>query len=501
MQKIIVYNNHEIVEKIDSISNASNLPISHWKELLEISKKRNDQVFFIAFINNDVCYCGAIFSKNKRRIAGINYSCLFLYGYDFFDFNFIYIDSDYYTAYLSYLKKFAQSQSINFINLENLYQNKRIESSFKLQEEICLLDSSIDDFSYIYRKKSLIRKRKKIVKQFDYQVKHFKGEEITDDLICQLVNLHKERWAFDGIKSSFYQENRLAFYTSCKSNKLLTILYLDNNVMAMHYGMILDKKLIFHTPVVNIKYYQYSPMSMLLLEIAIHCEENDLNELNLGLGSETYKNRFSNSFQTSYTYYFPLGAFNKLRFFFLFQLSKNKSKFESLLALLKKIYRSSISLKNKVCFYKSMSLQVNDINVSSSLQFNVCSSFSELVVVFKESNETVKRYHYNRIMNNDKFYFFLEDKEIVCSGWLTQKPLFVSEKNKTLDVKDGVILYDFYTQSKFRNKGYYQKLLACILNDIEPNSKAYIYALKSNVASNKAILKAGFELIDSSKIF
>ena len=76
-----------------------------------------------------------------------------------------------------------------------------------------------------------------------------------------------------------------------------------------------------------------------------------------------------------------------------------------------------------------------------------------------------------------------------------------SEKNKTIDVKDGVILYDFYTQSKFRNKGYYQKLLACILNDIEPNSKAYIYALKSNVASNKAILKAGFELIDSSKIF
>ena len=501
MQKIILNTNQEIVDKIDSISNSSKLPISQWKELVKISKKRNEQVFFIAFMDNKKCLCGAIFFKNKRRIAGIYYSCLFLYGYDFFDFNPIYIDDDFSAEYISYLKKVAHSKGLDFINLENLYQNNSIESSFKIQEEICLLDSSINGFSYIYDKKGLKRDRKTLFKKFDYQVKHFQGEEITDDLILQLANLHKERWAFDNIKSSFYEENREVFYNSDKSNKLLTIIYLDDDVMGMHYGMIIDKRLIFHTPVINIKYYQYSPMSMILFEAAFFCKDNCLNELNLGLGGETYKNRFSNSFQLSFTYYYPLGFLNRLRFYFLFKLSQNKSKLDPLLGFLKKVYRSSISLKNKVCFYKTASLTIKDVDVQSSFQFNVCSNYTDLVEVFRDSNEYIRRYHYNRIKNNEKLFFLLEDKKIICSGWATQKPLFVSEKNKILDVKDGVILYDFYTKSDFRNKGYYQKLLIRILNYLEPNSKAYIYAFKSNIASNKAILKAGFNLIDSSKIF
>ena len=501
MRKVILHSPAEIIDKINSFYNQQLLPISEWKELLEISSCTGDKVFFLALTINKECIGGAIFSQKNRRIARVNYSCLFLYGYDFFDFNPLFIDEKHAKNYISFLNEFAQSKGLNFITLENLYQNNRLKSAFVLEEEIALLDSSMDSFSYIYSKKGVKRDRNTLIKKFKYQVKHYQGEEITDDLINELASLHKERWAFDNVKSSFFEKNRKTYYSTNKSNKVLSVIYIDDDILAMHYGMIIDKKLIFHTPVVNIKYYPFSPMAMLLYESAIFCENIQLNEFNLGLGDESYKSRFTNSSSLSYTYHFPLGAFNKLRFFLLFKLSQNKSKFDFLITLLKKVYHSSISLKNKLCFYCAFTLPDSDIKLSSSLNFNSCSSFTELVQAFRDSGNTIERYHYNRMMNKEKVYFFQKDNKIICYGWSTEKPLFVSEKNKTLDVKDGVILYDFFTYKEFRNKGFYQKLLKKILNQLEPNTKAYIYALKSNIASNKAIVKAGFQATNSHKIF
>lgn len=501
MQKVILNSISEIVDKINSLSNQQNLPISQWKELLEISANRQDQLIFLAFINNNHCFCGALFSQKTRRIAGINYSCLFLYGYDFFDFNPLYVEANQRENYVSFLKEFAKSQELNFLTIENIYQNNCLDSSFKLEDEIALLDSSIDGFSYIYAKRGLKRNKSSLIKKFEYQVKHFQGQDITVNLINQLASLHKERWAFDNVKSSFFEENRKVFYNSNTSNKLLTIIYIDDEVLAMHYGMIVDKKLIFHSPVLNVKFYQYSPMSILLFELAVFCEENHLNELNFGLGDESYKDRFTNSSKLAYTYHYPLGMFNKLRFSVLFKLSQNKSKFDFLLTFLKKAYRSSVSFKNKLCFYNSLALQDTKVDLLSSIKFSVCSNFPDLVDAFRDSGNTIERHHYNRIMNKEKLYFFSENKKIICYGWSTHKPLFVSEKNKILDIKDGVILYDFFTYEQYRNKGFYQKLLKKILNHLEPNSMAYIYALKTNIASNKAIVKAGFQAINSSKIF
>jgi hypothetical protein len=240
---------------------------------------------------------------------------------------------------------------------------------------------------------------------------------------------------------------------------------------------------------------------MILSESAIFCEKNNLNEFNLGLGDESYKNRFTNSSTSSFTYHYPLGTLNKFRFYFLFILSQNKSKIDFLFTFLKKIYRSSISLNNKLCFYNNLALQDSQIELSSSIKFCVCSNFAELVEAFRDSDHLIERYHYRRMKNKEKLYFFSENKKIICYGWSTQNPLYVSEKNKILDVKDGVILYDFFTFEKFRNNGFYQKLLKKILNHLEPNSMAYIYALKSNIASNRAIVKAGFQVVNSSKIF
>ena len=101
-----------------------------------------------------------------------------------------------------------------------------------------------------------------------------------------------------------------------------------------------------------------------------------------------------------------------------------------LLLFLKKVYRSSISLTNKLFFYNALTLQDSGVVLSSSIKFSVCSSFPQLVEAFRDSGSLIERYHYNRIMNKEELYFLSEGKKIICYGWSTKKPLFVSEKNK-----------------------------------------------------------------------
>ena len=73
------------------------------------------------------------------------------------------------------------------------------------------------------------------------------------------------------------------------------------------------------------------------------------------------------------------------------------------------------------------------------------------------------------------------------SNWL------ITEINRKINIKNTIILYDFFTFPKLRNKGYYSKILELIKN-IKTNKTFIIYSLKRNKKSCKGILKAKFFL-------
>ena len=101
-------------------------------------------------------------------------------------------------------------------------------------------------------------------------------------------------------------------------------------------------------------------------------------------------------------------------------------------------------------------------------------------------------------MNADYYLCLIKNNVILCDGWATERQLLISEINKTLQLSSGYILYDYNTVIKFRRKGYYQLLLNCIINEFD--TVLYIYSLKNNIASNKAILSAGFKEINQDII-
>ena len=79
-------------------------------------------------------------------------------------------------------------------------------------------------------------------------------------------------------------------------------------------------------------------------------------------------------------------------------------------------------------------------------------------------------------------------------GWMYEGSSWhVTEVNKRIDIKNKLLLYDFFTKKKFRNKGFYSKTLNLIKNS-KTRKVFLIYCLKSNIASKIGILKSNFEL-------
>ena len=74
----------------------------------------------------------------------------------------------------------------------------------------------------------------------------------------------------------------------------------------------------------------------------------------------------------------------------------------------------------------------------------------------------------------------------------------IEEINKKIKLNKHYLLYDFITEKKFRNKGYYKLLLKIIQNKFKKR-KLIIYSLSRNTKSIKAIENSGFKLINSLK--
>ena len=85
-------------------------------------------------------------------------------------------------------------------------------------------------------------------------------------------------------------------------------------------------------------------------------------------------------------------------------------------------------------------------------------------------------------------------KVFVCVGWMYEGSNWhISEINKKINIKNKLLLFDFFTKKKFRNKGYYQKILTLIKN-FKTKKIFLIYCLKNNFASRAGILNSKFKL-------
>ena len=122
-----------------------------------------------------------------------------------------------------------------------------------------------------------------------------------------------------------------------------------------------------------------------------------------------------------------------------------------------------------------------------------------------KANNTVKKYFeerrfkLNRLKKKSKFIGLKRKNEIICSGWIYfGNKWLIEEINKKITLNNQYLLYDFITEKKFRNMGYYKLLLNIIQNKFR-KKRLIIYSLSHNTRSIRAIEKSGFKLIKKLK--
>ena len=82
--------------------------------------------------------------------------------------------------------------------------------------------------------------------------------------------------------------------------------------------------------------------------------------------------------------------------------------------------------------------------------------------------------------------------KLVSSGWIySGRKWFISEIQKTINISNCNIIFDFITEHDERNKGNYLRILYLISKKFR-NKTLMIYSQSNNYYSKKAIVKAGF---------
>ena len=470
--------------------------VADFIELIQLAKERSESIKLLSLKDQGKIVAISLFQFSERRVSLLSYRSMHLYGFDFYDYNSLNIQEKYELQFLNFIKRYAKRNHAQLIILDNVIKKLRCNHN---SERIRLFDSLKSDngFDYIINKKRLKGYKKKLQESFAYTVSHYTGIEITKELINELAELHKERWVFDNIKSAFQDEKRKQDYLTHLENKVLTVISTNNSILAVHYGMIYNNYLLFHTPVINIEYYKYSPLvnfiEILILETALYCKDNQIDVLDFGLGNETYKNKYTNDHKDIFTYYLTIGVISTIKFKVSTFIKKLGVK--NLLNFIRNLYRKIQMMNNKINVYE---FSLNPNNKEESKYFYYIENYSDFVSLYRKLKYPIKRYHYNRFRKGDLFYCLLEGNHLYCSGWSTSKDMYVSEIDKIFKVDGKVILYDYNTPEQFRRKGKYQELLESIISYL--NSDVFIYALTNNIASNRAIQKVGFQKIKKDQL-
>ena len=162
--------------------------------------------------------------------------------------------------------------------------------------------------------------------------------------------------------------------------------------------------------------------------------------------------------------------------------------------LLKLIYQFFLT----VYIFESYS-KFNKVNKKGTSIFFVRSANKARISKITKKYFEENKFKLNRFKEKSKFIGLKRRNEIICSGWIYFGNKWkIEEINKNIVLKNQHLLYDFITEKKFRNLGYYKLLLKIIQNKFK-TKRLIIYSLSHNIKSIRAIQKVGFELTEKLK--
>ena len=162
--------------------------------------------------------------------------------------------------------------------------------------------------------------------------------------------------------------------------------------------------------------------------------------------------------------------------------------------LLKFIYQFFLT----VYIFESYS-KFNKVNKKGTSIFFVRSANKARISKITKKYFGENKFKLNRFKEKSKFIGLKRRNEIICSGWIYFGNKWkIEEINKNIALKNQHLLYDFLTEKKFRNMGYYKLLFRIIQNKFQ-KKRLIGYALSNNYKSIRGLEKSGFKFIKKLK--
>ncbi|CDU01248.1 hypothetical protein [Vibrio coralliirubri] len=160
-------------------------------------------------------------------------------------------------------------------------------------------------------------------------------------------------------------------------------------------------------------------------------------------------------------------------------------------------------VKLKVNFYHHVNSLDNDIDeLGDELSIREISSLED----FSNLRQCLKNLEFldGKITNfskNHVLYCLCLKNELIAYGWKADTgKILISEIRRYYTIPDETsLLYDFYTFEKYRSLGMYKKILKYITS--QSKYRCLIYALESNIQSNKAIISCGYKFFATKTFF
>lgn len=272
----------------------------------------------------------------------------------------------------------------------------------------------------LLRKESEMRRdAKKAKRDLNYRCQHAVGA-LDEGMLERIAALHAERWRFDGVTSLLSNPRRLGAYRSCRDRAHLTVIFTGEEILAAHFSLRFGDRLLWHTPVVNIKFLRNAPLKVLLYETILECEREQFKVLDFGLGNEDYKGGYTNASRPVWDLFLPASPIGML--VALFRSASLHRWRQRALQMLKRLSAAKdrcLSGKRPRSYLCSPSQLARESSTNAYAYLEI-DQFSHLVDALRAARVTPVRDHYQRIRHGQVFIAITLGPEILASGWFSQ---------------------------------------------------------------------------------
>jgi hypothetical protein len=350
-----------------------------------------------------------------RKVRRLTLRTLSLAGYDFYDYLPMPMGDVPECIWLLGIRRLCKhfrvdSAYLNHIAAEPPESFEKFSQTFS---NLCFDQSKGRGWQEITGVESARRIVNKAKRLHRYRVESHEGL-LPPELLELIAQFHIERWAYDGIESPFMRSSRRNEYAANQQRLLSTIIFDADTVIAAHVGLVFGKRLMWHTPVINIAYLATSPLKLLLQETICECARRKIGVLDLGLGDEPYKSRYSNTKRTVWNVFIPHTVLGYLVSVLLNLQPAPRLRmwFTNCRAGLTRMWA------RKPCILAPSSTFADAAHPSASVVWTEIGRFEDCVQFCREFGLTATRLDHDRIKEGSRCLYAVEAGSVIGKCWI-----------------------------------------------------------------------------------